>query len=54
MYRKRGRNSKKPNKAIFETMYYNPSTTVYEIAQFYGVSIHTVYKWAAQFRKEKA
>lgn len=52
--RKKGRRSKKPNKAIFEMMYYNPNMTVYEIAQFYEVSIHTIYKWASEYRKETA
>lgn len=52
--RKKGRRSKKPNKAMFEMMYYNPNMTVYEIAQFYEVSIHTIYKWASEYRKETA
>lgn len=53
MYRKRGKKSLKPNKEIFESMYYNPSMTTYEIAEFYGVSIRTIYNWANQFRKEE-
>lgn len=52
MYRKKGRKSKKPNKAIFEGLYYHSQSTINEIAEFYNVSIHTIYKWASEFRKE--
>lgn len=51
--RKRGRPNKKPNKATFDMIYYNNNMTIHEIAEFFGVSIYTIYKWASDFRKEE-
>lgn len=53
MYKKRGRKLVKPNKEIFEMLYYNEAMTAKQIADFYRVKISTVYKWASEFRKEK-
>ena len=53
MYRKRGRKLVRPNKEEFETLYYNNSVSVQEVANFYNVETRTIYNWATQFRKEE-
>lgn len=53
MQKKRGRKSLKPNKAIFETLYYNENITARELAKHYGVTEQTILNWAYQFRKEQ-
>ena len=53
MKKKRGRKPLKPNKAIFETLYYNENVTARELAKHYKVTEQTILNWAYQFRKEK-
>lgn len=53
-YRKKGRIRKKPDKAIFEMYYNNPTITIDELANIWNVKKSTVYKWASEFRKEQA
>lgn len=53
MKKKRGRKPLKPNKTIFETLYYNDNMTARELAKHYGVTEQTILNWAYQFRKEK-
>lgn len=53
MYRKRGRKLVKPDKEEFESLYYNNSVSVEELANFYNVTTTTIYNWASQFRKEE-
>ena len=52
MNRKKGRKLLKPPKAEFETLYYNQSVNVEQLAEHYGVSKQTIYNWAVEFRKE--
>lgn len=49
--KKAGRKSKRPTKEQFEALY--SAFSAPEIAEKLGVSVGTVYQWAAQFRKEE-
>lgn len=53
MNKKRGRKSKKPNKDIFLTLYYNETTKAEELANTYAVTVQTIYNWANEFKKEQ-
>ena len=53
MNKKRGRKPKKPNKEIFEILYYNDSIRAENLAQTYEVKTQTIYNWAQQFKKEQ-
>lgn len=50
--KKGGRKSKRPNKEMFETLYYNDEVTASELAKLYNVAESTIYNWAFQFRNE--
>lgn len=50
--KKGGRKSQRPNKQMFETMYYNDSVSAKELAKLWGVAESTIYNWAFQFRHE--
>lgn len=53
MKKKRGRKPIKPDKAIFEMLYYNENMTARELAKHYRVTEQTILNWAYQFRKEQ-
>lgn len=51
MKKQSGRKNLKPNKFIFESLYYNNDTKAEDLAKNYNVSKQTIYNWAYQFRK---
>lgn len=50
--KKGGRKSQRPNKEMFESLYYNDSTSAKELAKIWSVAESTIYNWAFQFRNE--
>lgn len=51
--RPKGRPRKRPNVEEFELLYYNPSITIYELAEHWKVKPQTIYNWASYFSKNK-
>lgn len=51
--KRKGRRSKRPNKAEFDMRYYTLNMDAEAIAKEYGVKASTVYGWAYQFRNEE-
>lgn len=52
-YKKRGKPTKSPPKAIFEWQYYDLNMSAQELAKEYNVAEQTIYNWATKFRKEQ-
>lgn len=51
--RKKGRPTKRPSLEEFNLLYYNPSITIYELAEHWKVKPQTVYNWATYFSKSE-
>ena len=52
-YRPKGRPRKRPTIEEFELLYYNPSITIYELAEHWNVKPQTIYNWATYYSKNK-
>ena len=52
MYKKRGRKNKKPQKSMFDYQYYVLDMSAKDMAEMYKVKEHTIYNWAAEYRKK--
>lgn len=50
-YKRKGRKSKAPPKAIFDMQYYDMDLSTREMAEMYGVKPHTIENWATAYRK---